>query len=540
MTREPRSTLWVLLGAVSFVLAVACANVANLFLARATGRRREMTLRAALGASRWRTIRQLLLESLILSLAAGTLGFLLSFWGLDLVLAAVPITLPYWIRFQIDERILGYALGISLLTSLLFGLAPAWHASRLELSDALKEGGRRGGEGPGACRLRDLLVVSQVALALLLLAGAGLLVRSFLKLQQVDPGFHTRNLLVVDLSLPPSKYAEPAQQTSFYRQLVERVSALPGVQSAGAVSGLPLGGVTSRCTFQIEGRPALGMDETPWANDRVVTPGYFRTMGIPLLQGRGFSEADQAQTTPVVIIDQMMARRFFGDDNPLGQRLQCGAPWSTIVGVVGNVKNDGLNREILHGGLYHVHAQAPEERMTIVVRAARGDPLDLRSAVQEAVRALDPDLPLSGVCSMDDVVRRSFWAQRFFSQLLGVFSVLGLLLALVGIYGVLTYLVAQRTHEIGVRMALGARRTDVIRSVVRRGMAPVGVGLVLGLVAALGVTRVLAGQLYGVAPNDLVTLSGASLSLAVASLLACYLPARRAARVDPMVALRCE
>ena len=538
MTREPRTILWVLLGAVGFVLAVACANVANLFLVRATGRRREMTLRAALGATRWQMIRQLLTESLVLSLAAGSVGLLLSFWGLDLVLAAVPGTLPYWIQFQLDGRILGYTLGISLLTSLVFGLTPAWHASRLELSDVLKEGSRGGGMGPGSHHLRDLLVVSQVALALLLLAGAGLMLRSFLKLQQVNPGFHTQDILVFHLSLPAAKYAEPAQKASFYRQLLERVAALPGVRSAGAVSALPLGGGTSRCTFQIEGLPAPAPGAAPWANVRVVTPGYFRTMGIPLLQGRDFADMDQAQTAPVVLIDRMMVQRYFAADDPLGRRLQGGAPWSTIVGVVGDVKHDGLHRGILHGGIYLVHAQVPEAGMTVVVRTEGGDPLSLAPAVQEAVTALDRDLPLAGVSSMEEVVRRSFWAQRFFSQLLGIFSLLALLLAVVGIYGVMAYLVAQRTHEIGVRMALGARRADVVRFMVRRGMVPVGLGLVLGLAGTLALTRLLAGQLYGIAPNDPATLGGVSAVLTVASLLASYLPARRAARVDPMVALR--
>ena len=537
--------LWLSLGAVGFVLAVACANVANLFLARATTRRKEFALRAALGASRWRTTRQLLVESLLLALISGALGLVLAQWGLDLVWATVPSDYRLnWIQFPVDGRVLGFTLACALATSLVFGLAPAWGAARADLHEALKEGGRGASDGRERHRLRAGLVVAEVALAVVLVSGAGLTIASFLRLQRVETGFNPDRMLVFNLSLPSSKYPGAAERTAFYHQLTDRLAALPGVKTVAGVSHLPLAGGTWNNSYMVEGQDYANPADVPVGNVRAATPGYFRTMEIPLLAGRDFTEADRADAAPVAIIDATLARHQFPKQDPLGKRLKLGGPgsqdtWKTIVGVAGEVKHDGLDKQI-QPGFYLPQDQVAEGNFMLVMRTTASDPISLAPAVRGVVSSLDPDLPVYYLRTLRMVVENSYWMQRLFSQLFTVFSVLGLALAAVGIYSVIAYSVEQRTHEIGIRMALGARAPDVLRLVIRQGMTLVGLGLGLGIVGNLGVLRLLASQLYGVSPTDLSVNGLAVFVLSGIALLACWLPARRATKIDPMVALRCE
>ncbi|MHC1769024.1 MAG: ABC transporter permease [Verrucomicrobiia bacterium] len=541
---EVPAMLWLLLGAVGFVLAIACVNVANLFLARALARRKEFAMRAALGATRWRTMRQLLMESLVLSGAAALVGWGLAHWGVEAVLAIVPGEIPFWMQFALDERVLAFTLAVTLVTSVLFGLVPAWGAAQTDLNETLKENARSATSGLRRPRLHTALVVAEVALAVVLLSGAGLMIASFLRLQQVNPGFNPEHVLVFDLSLPPGKYADANRQTAFYRSLRERLAAVPGVKGAAGISHLPLTGRSWGNDYAVEGQEATRPAEVQIGNARVVTPGYFRTLEVPLLAGRDFTDADTANSPPVIIIDATLSRRFFTDRDPLGHRIKLGgpdstAPWMTIVGVAGEVKHYGLDQDI-RPGFYLPHAQHPRAFLTLVVRTALADPATVAGTLRREVQGIDPDLPVFNLRTMQDLVSQSCWRQRLLSQLFTVFSTLGITLAAVGIYAVMACGVVQRTHEIGVRMALGARRADVLKLVVRQGMGAVGLGMILGLGADFGLLRLLASQLYEVSALDLPTYGGAALLILGVALAACYLPARRATQVDPMVALRTE
>ena len=541
---EASVVVWLLLGAVSFVLAIACANVANLLLARALSRRKEFAVRAALGASRWHILRQLLAESFLLSLAAALVGLWLSVWGVDAVLALIPTEIPFWMQFTVDGRVLAFTLAIALLTSVLFGLAPAWGAAQTDLNETLKENARSATGSRTRHRLRAALVVTEVALAVVLLSGAGLAITSLLRMQQVNPGFNPKQVMVFDLSLPPEKYPDANRQTTFYRNLRERLATVPGVKASAGISHLPLTGRNWGSAYTIEGQEATRSAEVEIGNTRVITPGYFHTLEVPLLVGRDFTDADTAGSPRAIIIDATLARRFFANRDPLGQRIKFGGPdstarWMTIVGVAGEVKHYGLDQNI-RSGYYLPHAQQARASLTMTVRTSVADPASVAGALRRAVHELDPDLPVTQLRTMWEVVSRSFWERRFSSQLLGLFSAFGIALAAVGIYAVMACGVAQRTHELGIRMALGARPADILKLVVRQGMGSVGLGMIVGLVANVGVLRLLASRLYGIGPIDLPTYAGAALFILGVALAACYLPARRATRVDPVVALRYE
>jgi putative ABC transport system permease protein len=537
-----RKALLLLLGVVGLVLAVACANVANLLLARASARQREIAVRSALGASRWRVFRQLLTESFLLGAAGGALGLLLASWGLDLLLAAIPVDLPFWMKFTVDWRVLGFAAGTALLTSLVFGVAPALQASRIDLNETLKEGGR-GGAGASRHPLRRALVISEVALSLILLISAGLMMRSFLRLQQVNPGLKAENVLTLRVSLPNAKYDVPEKRQDFFKQLLERTRALPGVESAGAISYLPLSEGGWGRSLTVEGYPVLPVGQAPSINHCVVTPGYFRAMGITLLAGRDISDADTRDSAKVVIVDERLAREYWPNESALGKRIRFGPPednepWHTIVGVVGEVKHESLNLT-QRKSVYLPHAQVTIGGMALAVRT-RGNPESLAAAVRAQVRELDPNQPVTAVRTMSEILSRSVWQPRLYAILFGIFAAVALLLASVGIYGVMSYTVTQRTHEIGIRMALGAQRGDVLRLVIRQGMWLALVGVVIGVLASLALTGLMQSLLFGIGTTDPVTFASVAALLSAAALVACYIPARRATKVDPMIALRYE
>ena len=541
MTSGVRTSLLLLFGAVGFVLLIACANVANLLLARATARRKEIALRTALGAGRLRIIRQLLTESLLLACLGGAAGLILSLFLTDLLVAISPADVPRLDEIRLDARVLGFTVGVVSLVGLLFGLAPAVQASKTDLNEALKEGGRSSTEGRN--RLRSLLVVSEVALSLLLLVGAGLLIKSFVLLRDVHPGFDTRNVLTMRISLPAARYAEPKQQANFYRELMERTSALPGVEAAGATLSLPLGGSNFSVgrSFIREGRP-LVTEESQDTDYFVATPDYFKAMRIPLKTGRTFTERDTAETPPVVVVNESLARRIFPGEDPIGKRLTV---WRDekfareIVGIVSDVKSGRLDAEV-NSQIYVPHAQdAGWGGLSLAVRT-KGEAEALSAGVRGAVLAIDKNLPVYDIKTMDDVLSASVANNRLVMLLFSVFALFALLLATVGIYGVMAYSVAQRTHEIGIRMALGAQAPDVLRLIVGQGMMLALIGVGVGLFGAFALTRVMASQLYGVSATDPLTFAIVALMLAIVALAACYIPARRAMRVDPMVALRYE
>jgi putative ABC transport system permease protein len=533
--------LLILLGVVGCVLLVACVNVANLMLARATARQREFALRAALGASRWRIMRQLLIESLLLASAGGVLGFVLSIWALRLLLTAIPGDLPFWMNFNLDWRVLGFTLAITLLTGLIFGAMPALQTSRVDLNDTLKEGGR--GNSGVRSRARSLLVVSEIAMSLVLLVGAGLMIQSFLRLRSVNIGVDTKNVLTATILLPRAKYTQDDQRTAFFKQLMERVRNLPGVEAASATGTLPLGGSTWGRGLTVEGYPVLSVGQVPAVQHTVVTPGYFRTMGITLLAGRDFNDADTKDSQDITIIDERLARQYWPNESPLGKRVRFGPPednepWHSIVGVVSAVRHQRVQEET-RPSVYLPHQKIPVAGMTLVARTAV-NPHDFIGAVRREVGQLDPDLPVSEVATMEEVVAESIWQPRLYAVLFAVFGSGALLLALIGIYGVMAFLVQTRTHEIGVRMALGATARDVFKLIVGRGMKLTIVGVLIGLGGAIALTRLMHSLLFNTSATDPFTFILISLLLSVAAFLACYLPARRAARVDPLVALRYE
>ncbi|HEV2915194.1 MAG TPA: ABC transporter permease [Pyrinomonadaceae bacterium] len=538
-----RPSLFVLLGAVGFVLLIACANVANLLLARGASRQKEIAIRTALGARRSRIVRQLLTESLLLSICAGAVGLLIALWGVDLLGTAIPVDIPRVKDIGLDSRVLGFTVAVSLLTGLIFGLAPALSTSKTDLNETLKEGGRSSTQSIRRNRVRSLLVVSEVALSLVLLVGAGLLIRSFLQLQTVNPGFDPHNVLTASIALPSAKYAEERQQAEFFNQLLERAAAQPGVQTVGITSLLPLSGQIAQNVFNIEGRPPLPPGERLTAHARVISPEYLRALGIPLLKGRNFSSQDTSNAPKVLIINETLARRYFPGEDPIGKRVTPTIAenfTAEIIGIVGDVRHMTLDTEVTPE-FYVSHLQLPQPYMTIVARAAESsNAASLTAGLRSAVQQVDADQPLSDVRTMEQVLADSTARRRFNTLLLGLFASLALVLAAVGIFGVMSYSVTQRTHEIGIRMALGARESDVLRMIVGQGMILAVIGLAVGLAAAFGLTRLMSSLLYGVSATDPLTFAGVSLLLAAVALVASYIPARRATKVDPMVALRYE
>jgi putative ABC transport system permease protein len=539
---DMRPTLIVLLGAVAFVLLIACANVANLLLARATARQKEIAIRTALGASRSRLIRQLLTESVLLALLGGGLGLLLSVWGVDLLIAFIGNQVPGYIKPDIDPRVLGFTLLVSLLTGIVFGLAPALQASKPGLNELLKEGSRGSMGGARRHFIRRLLVVVEVALALMLLIGAGLMLRTFQRLQAFDPGFDVNNLLSVRMNLP--RGYTPQQATAFRQQLIERVQGVPGAQSVGLGTDVPLDGSTSATLAAIEGLAPPDDDIRVYVH--AISPNFLSTLGVPLLRGRDFNIQDNDQAPGAVIISDSMARRLWPGDDPIGKRISTSRDqkgnrvWSQVVGVVGDVKYRTLIRDQNKDpDIYLPLLQNPDRALALAVRA-QGDDSALVPAIRSEVRSLDPNLPVFNIATMRQRMENDTARTCFSTLLLGVFACVAMLLAVIGIYGVMAYSVTQRTHEIGIRMALGARRRDVLKLVVGEGMALVGVGVAIGMVLAFIATRVLASQLYGVSATDPATFSVVPLLLAGVALGASYVPARRAVKVDPMVALRYE
>ena len=533
-----RPALMVLLFAVGCVLLIACANVANLVLARSAAREREMAIRLALGASRWRIARQLLTESALLGVAGGAAGLLLAVWGVDSITAFAPANLPRIDEVRIDARVLGFTLFTSLLTGILFGLAPALQLPRLSIHEVVKDGGR-GSVGTRRRWLRHLLVVAEVAAALVLLIGAGLLINSFLRLQQVDRGFDARNVLTLNLTL--SRYSTTEQQVAFLKDALERVAQTPGARAAGLTSTLPLRGGPST-EFVIEGRPPLEVGDEPSADIRIIDPNYFHAMGIPIQAGRPFAETDSTDAPRVMVINENMARRFWPDEDPIGKRVTMkdwGPPLTgEIVGIASDVKANGLDSET-RPMIYWPYPQFPTIFNSIVVRTD-GDPLSLVGAIKSQIWSVDPAQPIASVETMETVLADSVAPRRFNMLLIGIFAALALALAAIGIYGVISYTASQRTHEIGIRMAMGARGSDVLKLVVGQGMTLALAGVVVGLAAAFGLTRLMSSLLFGVSPTDAVTFAVIATLLAGVALVACIVPARRATKVDPMVALRYE
>jgi putative ABC transport system permease protein len=537
---DVRPTLLVLLGAVGFVLLIACANVANLLLARAAGRYREIAVRSALGAWRGRIVRQLMTESLLLAFAGGLLGLLFALWGVKILSAFVPENVPRFGETSIDLRVLGFTLAASVVTGFLFGIAPALQSSRFDINEALKEGGRGGTDGLGRKRVRSLLVVAEVALSLVLLVGAGLLMKSFVRLRNTDPGFDSSNTLTASLSLASARYDTDEKIADFYRRLVERVRAMPGVESVGAVTPLPLSENGYSFSFSIVGQPPLPPGQGQSASARFVTPEYFRAQGIPLRAGRVFTDADKAGAPGAIVVNEAFARRYFPGVEPLGQRLSLGVNdiEGEIVGVVGNIRGVRLATPAVPE-YYVPEATAAFSDMTLVVRT-KGDPASLTPALRQAVAEMDKDQPLYDVRTMDSLVARSVARQRFSMTLVGVFAALAMLLAAVGIFSVMSFMVSQRTHEIGIRMALGARPRDILSMVVRQGLVLTLAGVCVGLAGAFALTRLMSGLLYEVSATDPVVYGSITALLATVAVLACYVPARKATKVDPLIALRYE
>jgi putative ABC transport system permease protein len=532
-----RPALLVLLGAVAFVLLIACANVANLLMAKAAARQKELAIRTAMGASRLRIVRQLLTESVLLAIGGGIIGALLALWGLDLLLAVGADTIPRAKEIRLDSTVLGFTLLISLATGIIFGLVPALQASKPDLNESLKEGGRNASSRGN--HVRSLFVIAEVAICLVLLIGAGLMIKSFGRLLNVPTGFNPEKVLAVNVALSGSRYKEDQQITAFYQQVLERAASVPGVQSAAAVAALPLAGGFGSRYFRVEGRPPQPAGQGFNANVNVATPGYFQTMNIPLIAGRDFDARDVVKAPDVTIINQEMARRYWPDEDPLGKRLAIGdGPWRTVIGVVGDVKQSGLDVET-RPEMFWPYYQQNLSFATLVVRTA-GDPEAMTASVRGAMQEVDGSLPLYNIKSVENIISESVAPRRLNMLLLGTFAGLALVLAAVGLYGVMSYAVTQRTREIGIRMALGASSSNVLRLVVGQGLILTLVGVAIGLTASFFLTRLLATLLFGVSATDPLTFALISLLLVGVSTLASYIPARRAMKVDPMVALRYE
>ena len=541
-TGRIRPVLLILLGAVGLLLLIACANLANLLLARAATREKEIAIRGALGAGRGRIVRQLVTESLVLAMAGGALGLILASYGVQAMRAVVPDMFPMLQHMSVDLPVLAFTLGISIATGLLFGLVPAWRSSHTDLNTTLKESASRSEGGGSSHRIRSFLLASEVALAVLLSVSAGLLLRSFVRVMAVDPGVRTANVLTMNLSLPDSRYDTPLKRATFYKSLTERLETLPGIRSAGAVMFLPLRvsilsfriGVNS---FVIQGRPPVPQDQRPQADYRIATPGYFGTMGIALRQGRLLDAHDDLNAKRVALVNEAMVRKHFAHENPLGQHLVMGEP-TEIVGVVADAKMYGLDAPV-EPAVYVPHMQHPAESMGVAVRTA-GDPTAMGSAVRREILKLDAEQPISSVRTMEDVLSDSLMLRRATMLMLIVFALLALTLATVGIYGLTAYSVSRRTHEIGLRVALGASRPQILRLVVGRGLVTSIIGAAIGVGAAFLLTRGLSGMLYGVTATDPLVFAGVPLLLIAVSVVASYVPARKATTIDPLVALRYE
>ncbi len=539
MVGDVRTSLLILLSAVAFVLLIACTNVANLLLARAASRQKEIAVRTALGASRLRVVRQLLTESVLLSLVSGVLGLGLSLWLIKLLIAISPKDSPRVEEIGMDLRVFGFTLGVTVLAGLLFGLFPALQTSRPNLNEMLKDSGRHT-EGGGRNRIGSVLIVSEIALSFILLAGAGLLVKSFMKLREISPGFNPDNVLVMRLSLPSGKYERGAPRAQIYKQFMDQVKATPGVQSAGAILSIPLGGDSFNVWrgLILEGRPMVPEEATN-AQYLPITPDYFQTLQVPLIAGRTFTDQDTADSTKVVIVNEAMARQLWPGENPIGRRFEI---WRDekfpreVVGVVGNTK-PSLDKEN-HNQMYVPYAQdAGWSSLSLLVRT-NGEPTAIAGAVREAIRSVDKAAPAYNLRTMNDVVSTSAAPRRVPMMLLSAFAGVAMLLAMLGIYGVTSYYVTQRTHEIGVRMALGAQIVDVLKLVLQRAFFLTIAGIGIGVLGAIAVTRYMTTLLFGVKPIDALTFVGVALGLAVVVFVACLVPARRAAKIDPLEALR--
>jgi putative ABC transport system permease protein len=541
-TGRIRPVLLILLGAVGLLLLIACANLANLLLARAATREKEIAIRGALGAGRGRIVRQLVTESLVLAMAGGSLGLILASYGVQAMRGVVPDMFPMLQHMSVDLPVLAFTFGISIATGLVFGLVPAWRSSHTDLNTTLKEAAGRSEGGGGSQRIRSFLLASEVALAVLLSVSAGLLLRSFVRVMEVDPGVRTANILTMNLSLPDSRYDTPLKRATFYKSLTERLETLPGVRSAGAVWFLPLRvsilsfriGVNP---FTIQGRPPVPQDQQPQADYRMATPGYFNTMGIALRQGRLFDQHDDLDAKRVVLVNEALVRKHFAHENPLGQHIVMGKPIE-IVGVVADAKLYGLDAPV-EPAVYVPHMQHPGESMGVVVRTA-GDPSAMASAVRREILKLDTGQPISDVRTMETVLSDSLMLRRAAMLMLTVFALLALTLATVGIYGLTAYSVSRRTHEIGLRVALGASRPQILRLVVGRELVTSIIGAAIGVAAAFMLTRGLSGMLYGVTATDPLVFAGVPLLLIAISAVASYVPARKATTIDPLVALRYE
>ena len=561
MVANARPALLLLLGAVGLVLLVACVNVANLLLARGAARERELAIRACLGASRWRLVRHSVVENVPLALVGGAAGLLPAVWGVDALVAILPVALPRFNPIALDATVLAFALGLSFLTVFLFGMAPAWQAFRADLREALVEGGRGATAGRRRHRTLNLLATTEIALALVLLTGAGLLLQSFWRLQRVDPGFKPENVLVMSIPLAPAKYSEDPLALRFYEDLLARLSALPEVRRAGVATTLPLGfgsGWGKNMTIEHHPVPA-SMQEVPLVQFVLASEGYFAATGIPVRQGRSFTPEDTADSQPVAIVNEALARRYFPGEDPLGKTIimlvpeslqppdpnvppENRAPRRTIVGVLADVKDAGLGLPV-QPTVFVPYTQFRGEgwinTLELAVRTTAA-PESAASSILAQLRALDPDQPVTEVATLEELVSRSLSQGRFTALLVGLFALVTLLLAGVGIFGVMAYAVAQRTHEFGIRIALGAQMRDVSWLVLKSGLRVVLAGVLTGVAASLGFARLLASQLYDVRPSDPATLFSAALGVVLVALAACYIPAWRATRVDPMTALRYE
>ena len=543
---ETDTMLWLLLGAVTFVLLIACANVANLLLANAAGRQKEIAIRTALGASRFRVVRQLFTESALLALAGGAVGLLLAVWGVPLITRLLPREFPRLNEIQIDWPVLGFTLAASVLTGVLFGLAPAFHITKFGVQDAMKESSHGAGGSVHRSRMRHALIVAEVALSVVLLAGAGLLFRSFIQLQSVTAGFTPEQVLTARLSPAGEKFRTDTDTDyiNYYNRVLQRIASVPGVREAGVINTLPLKkGPTFR--FRIEGRDPLPIDKWPPANYRSVSPNYFHVMNVPLLQGRPFMDSDNEQAPTVLLVNQSLVQQNFGGENVVGKRINFGRTdsnqqpvWLEIVGVVADVKNQEL-KERPEPEVYFSSQQSPFDAMSLVIRSTV-EPSSLAASVRQAVNEVDKTVPVADIETMDRIVTESVMQPRFNMVLLGLFSAIALVLSAAGIYGVTSYTVTQRTRELGIRLALGAQLGDVLRLILKQGLIVIFIGVAIGLGAAFVLTRLLKTLVFGVSTTDPLTFVGITLLLSLIALIACYVPARRATKVNPLVALRYE
>jgi predicted permease len=538
---QTRTPLLILMGAVGILLLIACANVASLLLVRAAARRRELALRAALGASRARIIRQLLTESLLIATLGGGFGLLLGYWGLGALLSFIPPSMPRLQNISLDTRAILFTALISMLTGVLFGLAPAWQASKTTLAEVLKDAGRAN-SARSAIRSHSLLVTVEVALAAALLVGAALMLQSFQRLLEVDPGFKPESVATFEVSLPGTRYPDGGQRSQFYDRARMQLSSLPGVSLVGAISNLPLSGNESMDYFAVEGAAPAPRGKEPVAEDRVITPDYFEAIGMNLVSGRVFEAKDDAGKPPVGIINETLARQFFPEGNAVGKhikRILSDKEWITIVGVVRDVRSHALATRA-RPQFYRPHAQAPYGRMTMAIRAEAASLPSIRSAIQRELKQIDATIPMANFRTMGELMAKAAARPRFSALLLGLFAAAALILTIVGLYGVVAYGVNQRTREIGVRLALGAQRRNVLAMIIRQEMRPAFVGVGIGMVGALGLMNLLTSQLYEIKPTDPATFGIVALLLLLVSIVACYIPARRAAKIDPIVAIKYE